>query len=84
MVIPYFHSWEFDILQEAENVSGPAAPEQGRGPTAFFRLYLIPEQGKLSTYFGIKQLSSEPVCCAQHQAGTQVEQQSTLSKDCGF
>lgn len=41
MIIPYFHSWEFDILQAAEtkaaeNVSGS---EQGRGPTARFTLF---------------------------------------------
>lgn len=65
MVIPFFHSWEFNILLEAENVSGPAAPEQGRGPTASFRLYLIPEQGKLSTYFGITaQLRASLLCSA--------------------
>lgn len=59
--IPYFYSWEFDILQAAGNVSGPAAPDQGRGATASFTLYLIPEQGKLSTCSGISAQSQSAV-----------------------
>lgn len=89
VIIPYFYSWEFNILQAAEtkapeNTSSSAAPEEGRGATAFFTLYLIPQSKVNSAAILVLQLSSEPVCCAQHQTGTQVEQQSIFSKDWGF